>query len=384
VLNNPELSPFPLSTSQEIVIGREPGCQITLDAGYGGVSRRHAAIQYKPELKGFEVRDLGSANGTYVNGQRVVGSRLLQSGDRIKLGTDGPEFGFEDLSAPPPTVLQPKAQSYPPPPPATVASPPVNYPPPQGSYPPAQGNYSPSPGNYPPPPPINPSPAASPAYSFSPAAASSVPKSGNPALGLGLGLLAAVIVGGGFAYQFYEISRLSSSQQPTTSQAPTVDTEQSSTASNSGQPSSNVQSYADPAGLFQMLLPAGYSVEELDSSSSILFASPDQLFQGIVLAQVINGQVTSADLEQSLKDRLTSNTELDQLEFQGTQVHSDGTVQVDWIARERSTGAVIDAASFLAHNGTVFSELTLFGLNSPFADHVNDAQVILDNFVPSS
>lgn len=53
-------------------------------------SRRHARIAATPS--GFEITDLGSTNGTFVNGTKVS-SRLLQTGDMIKIG--GTTFRFE-------------------------------------------------------------------------------------------------------------------------------------------------------------------------------------------------------------------------------------------------------------------------------------------------
>jgi RsiW-degrading membrane proteinase PrsW (M82 family) len=106
---------YPLTTTQELVIGREPSCQIYLDSTgtYGMVSRRHTAVRPLPTSSSsyprWDVCDLNSANGTYVNGQRLQGCRELQPGDRIKLGNNGPEFIFEcvrsyqstQLSSPP-------------------------------------------------------------------------------------------------------------------------------------------------------------------------------------------------------------------------------------------------------------------------------------------
>ncbi|MUG96835.1 PrsW family intramembrane metalloprotease [Scytonema sp. UIC 10036] len=92
---------YPLSSNQSIIIGREAGCQILLDSKhYKGVSRRHIEIrplvsQSTSGMPLWQVCDLGSANGTYVNGQRLQGCQTLQIGDRIKLGLHGPEFIFE-------------------------------------------------------------------------------------------------------------------------------------------------------------------------------------------------------------------------------------------------------------------------------------------------
>ena len=58
------------------------------------VSRRHAAV--RPMERGIEVEDLGSANGTTVNGMPLAGRRRLRNGDiiqvgRMRLAADVPE-----------------------------------------------------------------------------------------------------------------------------------------------------------------------------------------------------------------------------------------------------------------------------------------------------
>jgi diguanylate cyclase (GGDEF)-like protein len=65
----------------ELVLGRDPTCAIQLDAE--DVSRRHARVA--PEGDGHVVGDLGSLNGTWVNGLEVE-LRALVSGDRIRVG----------------------------------------------------------------------------------------------------------------------------------------------------------------------------------------------------------------------------------------------------------------------------------------------------------
>ena len=49
-----------------------------------GVSRVHAAFEQFGDV--WCVRDLGSRNGTYVNGGRIIGERALHPGDEIVLG----------------------------------------------------------------------------------------------------------------------------------------------------------------------------------------------------------------------------------------------------------------------------------------------------------
>ncbi len=66
---------------QSVVIGRTPECDVILyDAG---VSRRHARIF--DEGAGFQIEDLGSSNGTVVNGSKVS-KQPLKDGDSIILG----------------------------------------------------------------------------------------------------------------------------------------------------------------------------------------------------------------------------------------------------------------------------------------------------------
>ncbi|MEP0872124.1 PrsW family glutamic-type intramembrane protease [Trichocoleus desertorum AS-A10] len=93
---------YPLSRTQSITVGRDTYCQIVLDSNlFGMVSRRHAQIRpilnFKTQVQEplWEICDLNSANGTYLNGQRLQGCQVLQLGDRIVLGGNGPEFIFE-------------------------------------------------------------------------------------------------------------------------------------------------------------------------------------------------------------------------------------------------------------------------------------------------
>lgn len=86
---------YELTTKDEVAIGRAFGCQIALESDeYGMVSRRHAAVRPLTD-GGWEICDLNSANGTYINRERLQGCQSLQAGDRIQLGKNGPEFIFE-------------------------------------------------------------------------------------------------------------------------------------------------------------------------------------------------------------------------------------------------------------------------------------------------
>ena len=70
-----------LELDAELVIGRE-GAAVTIEDSE--LSRRHAAV--RPVLGGFEVEDLGSLNGTFVNGNRINVPTRVGGGDSIKLG----------------------------------------------------------------------------------------------------------------------------------------------------------------------------------------------------------------------------------------------------------------------------------------------------------
>ncbi len=67
----------------ELILGREQGtADLVLDDP--GVSRRHARVL--PDHDGVVVEDLGSSNGTYVNGQRISGPVELGAGDELQVG----------------------------------------------------------------------------------------------------------------------------------------------------------------------------------------------------------------------------------------------------------------------------------------------------------
>lgn len=65
-----------------VTIGREDDCDIRLSSGR--VSRKHCTLQ--PTSRGLLLTDLGSRNGTTVNGEAVVGSRVLRANDILKVG----------------------------------------------------------------------------------------------------------------------------------------------------------------------------------------------------------------------------------------------------------------------------------------------------------
>jgi uncharacterized Zn finger protein (UPF0148 family) len=84
-----------LDASDDLLVGRKdnargifPDIDLGLDGGYdAGVSRRHAIISSTPG--GWTIEDLGSANGTFVNGRRLDAGKPAAVGhsDELKFGT---------------------------------------------------------------------------------------------------------------------------------------------------------------------------------------------------------------------------------------------------------------------------------------------------------
>jgi S1-C subfamily serine protease len=92
-----------------IGVGRHPLSDVRFDAERDlDVSSRHAALVRKPE--GFLLQDLGSRNGTFVNGKRISADTLLHDGDIIGFGPNGPALEFAvievDHDLPPTTAAE--------------------------------------------------------------------------------------------------------------------------------------------------------------------------------------------------------------------------------------------------------------------------------------
>jgi len=83
-----------LPDAPEVLIGRydpahniNPGLNLAPDGGLeGGVSRRHCKIRRQSEM--YLIEDVGSANGTYVNGHRLTAylPHVIKDGDSLQLG----------------------------------------------------------------------------------------------------------------------------------------------------------------------------------------------------------------------------------------------------------------------------------------------------------
>ncbi|HWM36325.1 MAG TPA: DUF1707 and FHA domain-containing protein [Streptomyces sp.] len=93
----PELL-LPMPASYPYSIGRAPGSMLRLN--HYTVSRTHAQLRNTGD--GWKLRDLGSSNGTWVNGSRVTGSVRVRPGDVVRFG----QIGFKLVVAePPPRAL---------------------------------------------------------------------------------------------------------------------------------------------------------------------------------------------------------------------------------------------------------------------------------------
>src|SRR5262245_5983041 len=154
----------PIEVSKEqALVGREPTCDVVV--ADGSVSRKHARIERRGT--NWAVVDQGSANGTFVDSQRV-GEALLRSGQEVRFGTVSfhVETDDDDLAAtivastsPDATVVSgepPRGPKPPGPPPIPPPAPPVPRaappPPPPAPARPAAAPAAPKPSAPPPPP----------------------------------------------------------------------------------------------------------------------------------------------------------------------------------------------------------------------------------------
>jgi hypothetical protein len=137
--------------ANELVIGRSADGFGTLK-GDPEISRRHAQISRTDDGRLY-ISDLGSTNGTFVNGNKIEGSAWLSPGDVVKMGQSTLKVGggVADAGA------------------TRIAASPTSAPTRAGQSPPPTGGPSPSGG----PPPVVPVPVPTPAAS--PASASAGP-----------------------------------------------------------------------------------------------------------------------------------------------------------------------------------------------------------------
>lgn len=123
-------------------IGRDVSADVTINDPE--VSRTH--IRLTAQDDGYLIEDLGSTNGTFINGQRVTGTKLLRPGDSLGLGEtvvlELSRVADAAATVVMPAKSMPTAFSAPPPPPpgpATATMPPA-YEPMTAPPAPVQGN----------------------------------------------------------------------------------------------------------------------------------------------------------------------------------------------------------------------------------------------------
>ena len=75
-----------------VTIGRDPKAELPLEDD--GISRRHCRVFVEDTL--YFVEDLGSTNGTLLNGEKLDGRKRLRAGDRIYLGACVVKFTDSD------------------------------------------------------------------------------------------------------------------------------------------------------------------------------------------------------------------------------------------------------------------------------------------------
>ncbi len=91
----------PLGAHRELILGRAASAAVRFAPRHdAAVGRYHARIEPGDEPGRFRLSDLGSRNGTLLNGKPVTGPVELRSGDILQLGADGPRLEFLVETAP--------------------------------------------------------------------------------------------------------------------------------------------------------------------------------------------------------------------------------------------------------------------------------------------
>ncbi|MDL1911124.1 FHA domain-containing protein [Chloroflexi bacterium CFX6] len=123
----------------QLNVGRDSSNDITINDAE--VSRRHARLTFQGGK--YVLEDLGSTNGTFVNGQRLAGPRVLKAGEVVSFGEQIVLVFEVTTTDPGATMVSPRAAAVP------SISRPLTPPPPPADY---VGNV-----------PASPAPAAAPA-----------------------------------------------------------------------------------------------------------------------------------------------------------------------------------------------------------------------------
>ncbi len=79
-----------------VLVGRAPDNDLILSDPR--TSGRHAIFHLSADRRSLLIRDLGSTNGTFVNGERVAGSQVLRDGDEVHLGRTSVKVRLHSVS----------------------------------------------------------------------------------------------------------------------------------------------------------------------------------------------------------------------------------------------------------------------------------------------
>jgi pSer/pThr/pTyr-binding forkhead associated (FHA) protein len=85
-----------IQLKSETVLGRQAECDVLLTEGHA--SRRHARLLQAED--GYWLEDLGSSNGTFINGNRISGRVKVASGDRLRFDVEEYDFRVPSQAAP--------------------------------------------------------------------------------------------------------------------------------------------------------------------------------------------------------------------------------------------------------------------------------------------
>jgi GGDEF domain-containing protein len=97
VLRGAQIGRRYLLNEQAMIVGRREGQASVVIAGDAAISAAHCRIEHDPIGDAYGLVDLGSTNGTRLNGQPVTRRRRLRDGDKVLLGQTILKFTFHDV-----------------------------------------------------------------------------------------------------------------------------------------------------------------------------------------------------------------------------------------------------------------------------------------------
>lgn len=115
---------FPLE-GEQLIIGRDSSNSVTINDAE--ISRKHSRLSFQGGK--YVLEDLGSTNGTFVNGQRLAGPVVLKPGDVVSLGEQIVLMYEVIIADPGATIASPRLSARVAPPPVQSATPPAPVPP---------------------------------------------------------------------------------------------------------------------------------------------------------------------------------------------------------------------------------------------------------------